>query len=194
MTQTSNQTPNPNQNQKKSNTALIIVLVVIGVLIFLAVGGYLAWKYVIAKKISSLASTVQTTATPSPSPSPSSSTTATPTPTPTTTTTTSGLKTGTMPVNGYVIADSNSRVISQAELVSLTPWQLKVARNEIYARYGRPFVHKDLQCYFAHQLWYRGNPNYSESMLSAIDNKNVATIQEYERLTNSPLQNFDSGC
>jgi len=94
----------------------------------------------------------------------------------------------------YVIADSGSRVISQAELINLTPWQLKVARNEIYARHGREFVHKDLQCYFTSKSWYTIDPNFTESMLSQTENKNVATIQAYEQETNSPLQSKDSGC
>lgn len=103
-------------------------------------------------------------------------------------------RTGTIPSGGYVISDSDSRLISESELTSLTPWQLKVARNEIYARHGREFVHKDLQCYFAQQNWYSIDPNFSESMLSTVENKNVATILNYEKVTNSPLLQVDSGC
>lgn len=94
----------------------------------------------------------------------------------------------------YIISDSNSRVISKSELLSLSPWQLKVARNEIYARYGRPFVHKDMQCYFSQKSWYKSSDSFTESMLSATDNKNVATIQAYEQETSSPLASSDSGC
>lgn len=121
-------------------------------------------------------------------------TTTTTKPTTTTTTTTgSSAKTGTTPTNSYIIADSNTRIIAETELTSLTPWQLKVARNEIYARYGRAFVHKDLQCYFKTQNWYTIDTNFTESELSSIDTKNIATIQAYEQKTNSPLQNTDSG-
>jgi len=94
----------------------------------------------------------------------------------------------------YIISDSNSRVISKSELLSLSPWQLKVARNEIYARYGRSFVHKDMQCYFAQKSWYKSSDSFTESMLSTTENKNVATIQAYEQETNSPLASHDSGC
>lgn len=94
----------------------------------------------------------------------------------------------------YIISDSSSRVISRSELLSLSPWQLKVARNEIYARYGRPFVHKDMQCYFAQKSWYKSSDSFTESMLSTTDNKNVATIQAYEQETSSPLASSDSGC
>ncbi|MCX6809144.1 MAG: YARHG domain-containing protein [Candidatus Berkelbacteria bacterium] len=94
----------------------------------------------------------------------------------------------------YIISDSSSRVISESELTNLTPWKLKVARNEIYARHGREFVHKDLQCYFAKKSWYRVDSGYSASSLSSTENKNVATIQAYEEKTSSPLASSDSGC
>jgi hypothetical protein len=94
----------------------------------------------------------------------------------------------------YVISDTNARVISESELVGMTPWQLKVARNEIYARHGREFVHQDLKCYFESKTWYGVDPLYSESALSTTENKNVATILAYEEKTNSPLLQTDSGC
>lgn len=94
----------------------------------------------------------------------------------------------------YVITDSDSRVISESELTSFTPWQLKVARNEIYARHGRPFVHKDLQCYFASKSWYTEDDSFTESELSVIENKNIATIKAYEEKINSSLLSKDTGC
>lgn len=94
----------------------------------------------------------------------------------------------------YIISDSNSREISKSELTNFTPWQLKVARNEIYARHGRPFVHEDLQCYFATKSWYSSDSNYDVSSVSYLENKNIAIIQAYEQETNSPLASFDSGC
>ena len=112
----------------------------------------------------------------------------------TTQTTSSCTKTGTMPTNNYVISDSDSRIISESELKNLTPWQLKVARNEIYARHGRVFVHKDLSCYFANQSWYSSDPNYSSSQLSLTENKNISTILNYEKKTDSPCLSKDSGC
>lgn len=96
--------------------------------------------------------------------------------------------------NEYIIADSNTRVIATTELTNLTPWQLKVARNEIYARHGRDFVHQDLQCYFATKSWYNVNPSYTDSLLTSTDNKNIATILAYEQSINSPLLQVDSGC
>ena len=94
----------------------------------------------------------------------------------------------------YIINDSNSRLVSESELYNLTPWELKVARNEIYARHGRSFVSKDLSCYFASQGWYKADSNFSDSSLSNIEKQNVSTILNYEKKINSPLMNYDSGC
>jgi len=96
--------------------------------------------------------------------------------------------------DNYIISDSSTRVISESELTDLTPWQLKVARNEIYARHGREFVHKDLQCYFGKKGWYKADASFSESSLSATETKNIATIKAYEDKTGSPLASSDSGC
>lgn len=97
-------------------------------------------------------------------------------------------------LNDYVISDSDKREISKSELTSFTPWQLKVARNEIYARHGRLFVHEDLKCYFKSKNWYFENTNFNTSLLSSIESKNIDIIQNYEKETNSPLANYDSGC
>jgi hypothetical protein len=51
-----------------------------------------------------------------------------------------------------------------------------------------------MACYFAKQNWYYVNPNFSESDLSGLENKNVATILRYEEKIKSPLLRKDSGC
>ncbi len=53
-------------------------------------------------------------------------------------------------------------------------------RNEIYARHGKVFTNKWLQKYFASFSWYKANPKFSESLLTAIEKKNIVTIKEYE--------------
>lgn len=114
--------------------------------------------------------------------------------TPTTTSNTTASSTKTAITGDYVITDSATRVIAETELTKLSAWQLKVGRNEIYARHGRPFVHKDLQCYFATKSWYVKDESFTEAVLSSTETKNIATIQAYEIKINSPLQSTDSGC
>lgn len=173
------------QTGKPSNTGSIILIIIVTAIVVagLIIGGWYGYKYYKNKSQKAITSTSAT-----------ATVTSTTTTTATTSAAASGEKSGTMPTNSFVINDSNTRVITTSELTNLTPWQLKVARNEIYARHGRPFVHKDLQCYFAKQSWYRGDPNFSESSLNAVEKKNAETIKNYEIKVNSPFYQTDSGC
>jgi len=95
---------------------------------------------------------------------------------------------------GFILPFSNSRSITEEDLAGLTEWQLKVARNEIYARHGRAFVHQDLSCYFDKLPWYEIDPEYSENKLSSLEISNAVFILNYEKEINSPLINNDTGC
>ena len=57
---------------------------------------------------------------------------------------------------------------------------LRVLRNEIYARHGRIFKDKELQKYFEAQSWYQPNPEFKDEMLSETEAKNLAIIKEVE--------------
>lgn len=96
--------------------------------------------------------------------------------------------------NEYVLPFSNSRKIAREDLAGFTYWQLKVARNEIYARHGRSFAHQDLSCYFDKLSWYRIDPEYGENKLSPLEMSNAVFILNYEKEINSPLINKDTGC
>lgn len=162
---------------------VIIILIIVLVLIVLGVGGWFAFKYFVNKSVEStlepLAATPTATATAAPR-------LASPT--------AAAARSAAAVSSDYIISDSSTRVISESELETLSDWQLKVARNEIYARHGRPFVHQDLQCYFAAKSWYAEDPNYSDSTLSATEQKNIAAILNYEQSVNSALLQKDSGC
>lgn len=83
----------------------------------------------------------------------------------------------------YIIPDSDSRYLTEADLAHLTDAELRLARNEIYARHGRMFSSADLQEYFDQQPWYCGTiaPNdFDQSILNAYESKNAAFILEYE--------------
>ena len=57
---------------------------------------------------------------------------------------------------------------------------LRVLRNEIYAKHGRIFKDPNLQKYFEAQAWYRPNPDFEDEMLSEVESKNLAIIRETE--------------
>jgi uncharacterized protein YegL len=89
-------------------------------------------------------------------------------------------------LNGdYVIPYSNVRYVTAATLDQLTQEQLRLARNEIYARRGRLFNDQYLQSYFNGKSWYHGTiaPNaFSESMFNDYERTNAYFIANYERL------------
>jgi len=58
---------------------------------------------------------------------------------------------------------------------------LRLLRNEIFARYGRVFTDSSLQSYFAQKSWYKINPEYNDSVLSATDKRLISDIQKKEK-------------
>jgi hypothetical protein len=66
-------------------------------------------------------------------------------------------------------------------LVRFYPDRLPLLRNEIYARYGRPFVNPEYQAYFNRQPWYHVRNNYTDVWLSADDRYNAEFIRSVEQ-------------
>lgn len=85
--------------------------------------------------------------------------------------------------NEYVLPDSAKRKLKKSDLKGLSIEELRIARNEIYARHGRMFDDKKLQKYFDSQSWYDGTvpaSEFSEDVLSSVEKKNVAFIRQFE--------------
>lgn len=85
--------------------------------------------------------------------------------------------------NEYVLPDSANRKLKKSDLKGLSKEELRIARNEIYARHGRMFDDKNLQKYFDSQSWYEGTvpaSEFSEDVLSSVEKKNVAFIRQFE--------------
>ena len=83
----------------------------------------------------------------------------------------------------YIISFSSTRTLTDADVRLLTSWELKLARNEIYARHGRQFNDQDLQKHFNSKAWYTALPKLplgTEPFLTDLEMLNVAKIQEYE--------------
>ena len=81
----------------------------------------------------------------------------------------------------YVFPDSSTRLLADEELGRLSAWELRVARNEIYARHGRLFNVDILIAHFESKLWYNGR--YAEipaNSLNSIETENIRRIQSWE--------------
>lgn len=63
----------------------------------------------------------------------------------------------TYPYKGeFVLPDSDSRYLQEDEIYDLSLEDIRIARNEIYARHGRKFNDENLQAYFNSCSWYQG--------------------------------------
>ena len=86
----------------------------------------------------------------------------------------------------YVLPDSDKRYLSRSELTSLTNDELRVARNEIFARHGRRFNDAALQSHFDSCSWYMGTvapEKFNESVFNEYEkaNKDLIVSVESER-------------
>jgi YARHG domain len=68
---------------------------------------------------------------------------------------------------------------------------LRVLRNEIYARRGRVFKDAELQKYFIAQIWYQPNPDFKDEQLTEVESKNLAIIREAELSAISKFSEFE---
>jgi hypothetical protein len=70
------------------------------------------------------------------------------------------------------------RVVAPAELAGLSCFELRIARNEMFARHGFKFHDKDLMDHFAMQPWY--NPIVADVSLTPTESKNVDALHAAE--------------
>ena len=75
--------------------------------------------------------------------------------------------------------------VTEESLGALFAEDLRLLRNEIYARHGRVFKDKDLQKYFETQGWYKPNPDFKDDQLSQIESDNLAKIKTAEESATS---------
>lgn len=83
----------------------------------------------------------------------------------------------------YILPESNSRYLTDADVSGLTLQQLNYAKNEIYARHGRKFDSKELQNYFGSKSWYNGTVNaadFKETVFNEYEKKNAEFLRQKE--------------
>lgn len=80
---------------------------------------------------------------------------------------------------GLIIPDSDRRRLAEEDIAQLGPLQLRLARNEIYARKGRRFRTPVLRDHFSQFDWYR--PSSDNVTLTAVEQANVDLLSAAER-------------
>ena len=80
-----------------------------------------------------------------------------------------------------------NKAITEQMLHGLSLHELRLLRNEIYARHGRMFRADWLQQYFFFQPWYAPDENFKDENLSGNDKLNVETIVKFENKIHQEL-------
>jgi hypothetical protein len=78
----------------------------------------------------------------------------------------------------FIIPDSDRRILTASDLKSLSKEDLRIARNEIFARRGRYFEASDLKARFGRFSWYA--PNTWNPKLNSIEQANVKLMEQVE--------------
>lgn len=159
------------QDAPRSKALLIAIFAALGVALIVLL---IALNVKPKPKAPAAAETPVVTATAQPSAAPMPSAAPTPTPTP-------------KPADGgYILPDSTTRRLTQADVAGLTWEQCCLARNEIYARHGRIFQTPQIAAYFEAQSWYHGTvpgASFDNNMLSPIEHANADFLANYETAT-----------
>jgi hypothetical protein len=80
-----------------------------------------------------------------------------------------------------------NKIITEHMLKGLSLHELRLLRNEIYARHGRAFRAAWLQQYFWSQPWYEQKEDFQDEQVSGTDKLNVETIVRYENRLHDEL-------
>jgi hypothetical protein len=80
-----------------------------------------------------------------------------------------------------------NKLIAAPMLRGLSLNELRLLRNEIYARHGRQFQAQWLSQYFYSQPWYQPDDNFKDEQVTGTDKANVETIVAYEKKIHDEL-------
>jgi hypothetical protein len=75
---------------------------------------------------------------------------------------------------------TSERLLVLSDLSGMSKGDLKIMRNEIFARHGYIFRTPDMKSYFSQQAWYRAQNENVTSFLTEIEKQNIGLIKKYE--------------
>lgn len=87
----------------------------------------------------------------------------------------------------YIFPNSDKELLTREDLAGLSKEQLRLARNELFARYGTIFGVEDLVEYFGSKSWYTAKISFDEFYetieMNEIEEANLALIIQVEEET-----------
>lgn len=89
-----------------------------------------------------------------------------------------------VPNSEYILPNSDTVKLTKSDLQGLSKDQLRLARNEIFARYGMIFGNPELDAYFGEKSWYSPRVSYNDFYdtveMNEIEEANLALILSVE--------------
>lgn len=80
--------------------------------------------------------------------------------------------------------------LGKADLENRDPWELRIMRNEIYARHGYIFKLPELKEYFLMQSWYVPTSEDVTNSLTSLEKENIESIKRYEEYIGSQYSKY----
>lgn len=83
----------------------------------------------------------------------------------------------------YILPNSSTEYVKESVLDAFSKRELRLARNEIYARHGRKFDDEELSAYFEGKSWYSGTidgDDFNDDMLNVYEKDNIKLIKKLE--------------
>lgn len=92
----------------------------------------------------------------------------------------------------YVLPNSNTVELTASDVRNLNDWEIIIARNEIFARYGLEFSTKELIEYFKTKSWFTIDSSVGNDVgLTTLEHKNIKTILDEENNRVNSTLNHD---
>ena len=82
-----------------------------------------------------------------------------------------------------VFEDSSERLLEWSDIYILSNEDIRIAKNEIYARHGYIFKDENLKNYFMGQLWYIPSvkaEEFDDSVFSDIEKRNLELLNRLD--------------
>ena len=86
--------------------------------------------------------------------------------------------------------DMSSVLLDRSYLENKDAWELRIMRNEIYARHGYIFKLPELNEYFMKQSWYKPVSEDVTNSLTPIEKENIELIKRYEEYIGSRYSKY----
>ena len=90
--------------------------------------------------------------------------------------------------NSYL--DMSSVLLDRSYLENKDEWELRIMRNEIYARHGYIFKLPELREYFMKQSWYVPVSEDVTNSLTSLEKENIELIKRYEEYIGSRYNKY----